>query len=125
MRDLIWILLFVYLAWGTQLAGTKLAGPVAGTFIAGTVLALAAGLLARSPSRPPRIVVILGGFFALTVGALALRGLAVIDGDQHVQGFNDLRDAVAQTAALTFGLVVGSVAATARRRKPSSPQILS
>lgn len=125
MRDLIWILLFVYLAWGTQLAATKLVGPVAGTFIAGTVLALAAGLLARSPSRPPRIVVILGGFFALTVGALALRGLAVIDGGQHVQGFNDLRDAVAQTAALTFGLVVGSVAATARARRPGSPQILS
>ena len=48
------------------------------------------------------------------MGALALRGLAVIDGGQHVQGFNDLRDAVAQTAALTFGLVVGSVAAAAR-----------
>ncbi len=123
MRDLIWVLLFVYLAWGTQLAGTKLVGPVAGTFIAGTVLALAAGLLARSPSRPPRIIVILGGFFALTVGALALRGLAVIDGGQHVQGFNDLRDAVAQTAALTFGLVVGSVAAAARLGRPQPGQL--
>ncbi|MGP8001218.1 MAG: threonine/serine exporter ThrE family protein [Streptosporangiaceae bacterium] len=125
LRDLGWILLFVYLAWGSQEGATRLVGPVAGTFLAGTVLALAAGLLARSLARPPRIVVILGGFFALTVGALALRGLAVIDGGQRVQGFNDLRDAVAQTAALTLGLVVGSVAAAAplpriRARSPVS-----
>lgn len=49
------------------------------------------------------------GFFALTVGALALRMLAVIDGGQHIQGFNDLRDAITQTLALTVGLVVGAL----------------
>jgi uncharacterized membrane protein YjjB (DUF3815 family) len=75
-------------------------------------LATATLTAARSggPRRlPPRIVLILAGFFALTVGALALCGLAVIDGGQHIQGFNDLRDAITQTLALTVGLVVGAL----------------
>jgi hypothetical protein len=47
-------------------------------------------------------VLILGGFFALTVGAVALRGLTAIDGGHTIQGFADLRDAVLQTAALAW-----------------------
>jgi uncharacterized membrane protein YjjB (DUF3815 family) len=72
-------------------------------------LALIAGLLERSDHLPPRIVLILGGFFALTVGAVALRGLTTIDGGYTIQGFYDLRDAILQTAALTLGLLVGAV----------------
>jgi hypothetical protein len=50
-------------------------------------------------------VLILGGFFALTVGALALRGLTTLDGGHQIEGFNDIRDAITQTGALTLGLV--------------------
>jgi hypothetical protein len=53
-------------------------------------------------SAPWGIVLILGGFFALTVGAVALRGLTAIDGGHTIQGFADLRDAVLQTAALAW-----------------------
>jgi uncharacterized membrane protein YjjP (DUF1212 family) len=109
LRDVPWIGLLVYLAWGVQLAATKIVGPTAGTFIAAVALALAAGLLERSDHLPPRIVLILGGFFALTVGAVALRGLTTLDGGYTIQGFYDLRDAILQTAALTLGLVVGAV----------------
>lgn len=108
MRDLPWILALTYLGWGVQLGMTKWVGPTAGTFVAAIALAAAAGLVERSPRRPPRIVVILGGFFALTVGALALRGLTTLDGGQSIQGFNDVRDAVTQTVALTLGLIVGT-----------------
>jgi uncharacterized membrane protein YjjB (DUF3815 family) len=109
MRDVPWILALVYLAWGVQVGATKIIGPDAGTFAAALALAAAAGLLERSPVRPPRIVLILGGFFALTVGSVALRGLTTIDGGYAIQGLNDLRNAVSQTAALTLGLVVGAV----------------
>jgi uncharacterized membrane protein YjjP (DUF1212 family) len=109
MRDVPWMLALTYLAWGAQFGVTRWIGSTAGTFVAATLLAVAAGYLEVSARRPPRIVLILGGFFALTVGALALRGLTTIDGGFTIQGFTDIRDAVTQTAALTLGLVVGAV----------------
>lgn len=66
-------------------------------------------------------MLIIGGFFALTVGALALRGLTTIDGGHQIQGLNDLRDSIMQTAALTLGLIVGAIpvlAFASRRRQP-------
>jgi uncharacterized membrane protein YjjP (DUF1212 family) len=108
MRDLPWMLALTYLAWGVQLALTRWAGPTAGTFVAAALLGAAAGWLERSPANPPRSVLIIGGFFALTVGALALRGLATLHGDHVIQGLNDLRDAVSLTVALTLGLIVGA-----------------
>jgi uncharacterized membrane protein YjjP (DUF1212 family) len=109
IHDVPWILALTYLAWGTQLGLTKWVGPTAGTFVAAALLAAAGGFLEQSPRNPPRIVLILGGFFALTVGALALRGLTTLDGGHEIQGFNDIRDAITQTAALTLGLIVGAV----------------
>jgi uncharacterized membrane protein YjjP (DUF1212 family) len=126
MRDVPWMLALTYLAWGVQFGMTRWVGPTAGTFAAAVLLAAAAGYLEGSARRPPRIVLILGGFFALTVGALALRGLTTIDGGFTIQGFNDIRDAVTQTAALTLGLVVGAVpvqavTASRARRMPVPP----
>jgi uncharacterized membrane protein YjjP (DUF1212 family) len=108
MRDLPWIMVLTYLAWGVQLGVTKWTGPTAGTFVAAVLLGAAAGALERSPRNPPRIVLIIGGFFALTVGALALRGLATLNGDHYIEGLTDLRDAVSLTVALTLGLIVGA-----------------
>jgi len=108
MLDLPWILGLTYLAWFVQLGVTRWAGPTAGTFAAALLLAAAAGALERSSRNPPRIVLIIGGFFALTVGALALRGLATLNGDHTIQGLSDLRDAISLTVALTLGLIVGA-----------------
>jgi uncharacterized membrane protein YjjP (DUF1212 family) len=126
MRDFGWILALTYLAWGVQLGVTRWAGPTAGTFVAAVLLGAAAGALERSPRNPPRIVLIIGGFFALTVGALALRGLATLNGDHYIQGLDDLRDAISLTVALTLGLIVGAapmLAVTPRRprRSPLPP----
>jgi uncharacterized membrane protein YjjB (DUF3815 family) len=123
LRDIPWVLALTYLAWGVQLGVTKWVGPDAGTFIAAGLLAASAGFLELSPSRPPRIVLILGGFFALTVGSVALRGLTTLDGGHSIQGFGDLRDAITQTAAITLGLIVGAVpvqAAAVRRRRAAA-----
>jgi uncharacterized membrane protein YjjB (DUF3815 family) len=128
MRDIPWILVLTYLAWGVQFGATKWVGPDAGTFIAAGLLAAAAGFLELSPSRPPRIVLILGGFFALTVGSVALRGLTTLDGGHSIQGFGDLRDAITQTAAITLGLIVGAVpvqAAAVRRRRLAAGKSLA
>jgi hypothetical protein len=67
-------------------------------------------------------VLILGGFFALTVGALALRGLATLNGDHVIQGLNDLRDAISLTAALTLGLIVSAAPMLTVSFRPRPPQ---
>jgi uncharacterized membrane protein YjjB (DUF3815 family) len=133
MRDVPWMLLLVYLAWGMQelvLAHSLVVpkegenGATAAVFVASTALAFAAGVLEQFRDLPPRGVTILGGFFALTVGAVALQGLTALAGNPQVQGFDDIRDATAESVALTLGLITGAVLAAAiaayRRRARSA-----
>jgi uncharacterized membrane protein YjjP (DUF1212 family) len=134
MRDVPWMLLLVYLAWGVQelvLAHSLVVpaegetGATAAVFVAATVLAFAAGALEQFRNLPPRGVTILAGFFALTVGAVALRGLTLLAGNPRIQGFNDIRDATEETIGLTLGLITGAVAAAAtaayrRRTRPAN-----
>ena len=54
-------------------------------------------------------MLILGGFFALTVGAVALRGLTTLEGGQTGVAVDDLRDSATQAIGLTIGLVVGTL----------------
>jgi uncharacterized membrane protein YjjP (DUF1212 family) len=133
VRDVPWMLLLVYLAWGVQelvLAHSLVVpqegetGATAAVFIAAAVLALAAGLLEQFRDLPPRGVTILAGFFALTVGSVALRGLTTLAGDPRVQGYSDIRNAVEETVGLTLGLIMGAapaaaIAAYRRRAQPA------
>ncbi|MEV0691628.1 threonine/serine exporter family protein [Streptomyces sp. NPDC050388] len=100
------LLLLVYVTVGVQSAFTKLAGETGGTFVAAVVLAATATLIARGPHRPPRLILILPGFFALTVGSLGMRGLTTLAGG-YVEGFQDLLKLVTIVTALALGLVVG------------------
>jgi len=130
MRDVPWMLLLVYVAWGLQelvLAHSLVVpqegetGATGAVFIAAAALAFGAGVLEQFRGLPPRGVTILAGFFALTVGAVALRGLTSLAGTPTVQGFADIRDATSETVALTLGLIAGAVPAAAigaYRRRP-------
>ncbi len=135
MRDVPWMLLLVHVAWGVQelvLAHSLVVpqegetGATGAVFIAATVLVFGAGALELFPGLPPRGVTILAGFFALTVGAVALRGLTSLAGNPTAQAFNDIRDATSETVALTLGLIAGAVPAVAigayrRRSGRASP----
>jgi uncharacterized membrane protein YjjB (DUF3815 family) len=133
MADLPWMLLLVYLAWAVQelvLAHSLVnpaegeTGSTAAVFVAAAVLAFAAGILEQFRQLPPRGVIILGGFFALTVGGVALSGLTALAGNPRLQGFSDIRDATSETFTLTLGLIAGAapaaaIATTYRRRARS------
>ena len=122
MRDVPWMLLLVYVAWGVQevvLAHSLVVpeegetGATGAVFLAAAALAFGAGVLETFRCLPPRGVTILAGFFALTVGAVALRGLTALAGTPTAQGFGDIRDATEETVALTLGLIAGAVPAAA------------
>ena len=119
-KDTLWLLLGVYVAFGVQLLFAWLFGAPAGTFVAAAVLTILGTLLARSPSRPPSLVIILGGVFVLTVGSMALRGLTTAAGGNLLESFKDFTDFVLIAGGLSFGLIVGTSVAYAilRRRDP-------
>ena len=116
-RDVRWVLLGVYLAWGTQLLGTWFFGAAAGTFVAALVLTFAGVLLGQKPSRPPTLVIILGGVFVLTVGSMALRGITTLAGGHLLESFHDLANFTEVAGGLTFGMIVGTTIAVALLRR--------
>ncbi len=116
-RDVGWLLLGVYVAWGVQLGVTWGAGDAAGTFAAATALTLLGALLARSPGRPPSLIIILGGVFVLTVGSMALRGITTLAGGHLIESYHDLSTFASVAGSLSLGLIVGtSIGSLVRRR---------
>ncbi|MEW1888959.1 hypothetical protein [Streptomyces sp. NBC_00523] len=105
------LLVLVYLTVGVQTGFTKLLGDVGGTFTAAVVLGAATTWLARRPGRPPRLVLVLPGFFTLTVGSLGMRGLTALAGGYAIEGFRDLTELITLVTAIGTGLLLGAVLA--------------
>ncbi|MFJ9578080.1 threonine/serine exporter family protein [Streptomyces sp. NPDC101191] len=120
-RRFFWgLLALVYLTVGVQSLVTGLAGEVAGTFVAAAVLAATATLLGRAPHRPPRLVLLLPGFFTLTVGSLGMRGLTTLAGGYAVEGFQDLLKLVTIVTAIAVGMLLGATLVPVTDRRSSS-----
>jgi uncharacterized membrane protein YjjB (DUF3815 family) len=120
-----WLIPTVIGTFLVQQGATRLVGDITGTLAAGIALGLFAGLASRPPGRPPRLVLILGGFFVLTVGGLGLRGAAALVGSDIVSGFDDLRDFFIQMPTVAIALALSVLAterseAGARRRLAAS-----
>ncbi|MFB6893863.1 threonine/serine exporter family protein [Kitasatospora sp. NPDC056327] len=109
------LLLLVYLTVGVLTLATWLVGEVAGTFVASVVLSAAATRIATRPAAPPRLLLLLPGFFTLTVGSLGMRGLTDLAGGHPIAGFRDLMELVTLVTAIAVGLPAGQVAAAVRR----------
>lgn len=116
------LLLLVYVTVGVQSAFTKVAGETGGTFVAAVFLAGAATLIDMKPHSPPRLILILPGFFTLTVGSLGMRGLTTLAGGYVIEGFKDLLKLVTIVTAIAVGLVVGG--ALTQRRDSAGPAAL-
>lgn len=118
-RRFFWPLLaLVYLTVAVQSAATKLIGETGGTFVAAVVLAAVATLASRGPERAPRLLLVLPGFFALTVGSLGMRGLTTLAGGHVVDGFSDLLELVLVVTAIAVGLVLGAILVPERKGGP-------
>ncbi|MFE5794972.1 threonine/serine exporter family protein [Streptomyces sp. NPDC056503] len=121
-RRFLWPLLaLVYLTVAVQSAATGLIGETGGTFVAAVVLAAVATLLSRGPERPPRLLLVLPGFFTLTVGSLGMRGLTSLAGGYVVDGFSDLLELVLVVTAIAVGLVLGATLVPERSARTEPP----
>lgn len=86
-------------------------GETGGTFVAAAVLAAVATRLTLRPDQPPRLVLLLPGFFTLTVGSLGMQGLTTLAGGYVIEGFHDLLTFVTIVTAIAVGLVFGATLA--------------
>jgi uncharacterized membrane protein YjjP (DUF1212 family) len=112
--DLGWVLGGVMGTFLAQQAVTRAVGEVTGTLVAGSLLGAYATWVSRSGRRPPRLVVVLGGFFVLTVGALGLRGVTALVGGQPVTGVENLVDFALQMPTVALGIGIGFLVAGRR-----------
>ncbi|MGW5243178.1 threonine/serine exporter family protein [Streptomyces sp. NPDC004129] len=120
------LLVLVYATVGVQSLFTKLIRETGGTFVAAVVLAAAANLLDRNPAFPPRLILILPGFFTLTVGSLGLRGLTALAGGYVIEGFQDMQKLITIVTAIAIGLVVGIALTHSRTTtRPTPPHASS
>lgn len=126
-RDVGWLLLGVYVAWGVQLGVTWAAGDAAGTLAAATALSLMGVLLGHHPDRPPSLVIILGGVFVLTVGSIALRGITTLAGGNLLESFHDFSTFARVAGSLSLGLIVGTSIGVGllRRRDPAVAEAIA
>ena len=104
-----WVLLVTLITCGSQQAGTTVFGEVIGTYLAAVVMIVVAIWISRDPTRPPCVVLALCGFFVLTVGALGLEGVTALVSGDPVAGFTDLLKMLTIGAAISIGLLTGSV----------------
>jgi uncharacterized membrane protein YjjP (DUF1212 family) len=102
-----------------QQGATRLAGDLAGTLVAGTALGAVANLLAAGPRRPPRLILLLGGFFVLTVGGLGVRGVTALFGGDPVSGVQNLADFALQVPTVAVAIALGVIVSDRWRRGPA------
>jgi uncharacterized membrane protein YjjB (DUF3815 family) len=117
VSDLGWVLAGVLGTFLVQQAVTRAVGDVTGTLVAGAVLGAYATWVASRGHRPPRLVIALGGFFVLTVGALGLRGVTALIGGQPITGVENLVDFLLQVPTVALGIGIGFLVAS-RQRSP-------
>lgn len=104
-----------------QQASTRLAGAVLGTLVAGAVLGAVAELLGRHPLRPPRLILLLGGFFVLTVGGVGVRGATSLIGGDVVSGLQNLTEFALQVPTVALAIASGILVSQHwRRRHPAA-----
>lgn len=105
----LWLVPGVLATYGLQQGATRVAGSVVGTLVAGVVLGAAANLLDAARRRPPRLILVLGGFFVLTVGGLGVRGITAMFGGDPVSGVHDLADFGLQVPTVALAIALGVV----------------
>ena len=113
---LLWLVPGVIGTFLLQQGATRLAGAVIGTLVAGAVLGACANLVGAHPRRPPRLILLLGGFFVLTVGGVGVRGATSLLGGDVLTGLQNLSDFAVQVPTVALAIAAGIILSDHRLR---------
>ncbi len=108
LRDWIWILLVVVVAWYAAMAGKLILDAPLGAFVGGLVVGLVGNLFARWTGRPGSILHT-PGLLLLVPGSVGFRSLNDLLNSDVVSGIQTGFLAVLTAVALTTGMIVASV----------------
>ena len=108
MRDLRWLWIIGFAAYGGTLLGSKLFGPEMGLGFGALLAGLGSNAFSRLRRRPS-LVALLPTLFLLTPGSVGLRSFAFLAQNDVYAGM----DAAFRTAFLAFALVAGLLIANA------------
>lgn len=122
-----WLVPTVLATFLLQQGVTRLADAVIGTVVAGAALGAFAERVSRSPGRPPRLILVLGGFFVLTVGGVGVRGVTALIGGDVVSGVRDLLDFGLQMPLVALSLAIGVLLSDVRlpRKQAAAARVTS
>lgn len=113
-----WLLLTLYLVWGSQFLTTLAGLGMLSGFVGGLTLVPIAAF-ARRHHGPPSQVVFLPAFWLLVPGALGLSGVSELVGTSDGSGLGDLLSTLLTVVAIALGVLVGSsLTRTAERYLP-------
>lgn len=113
-----WLLVTLYLAWGSQFLTTLAGLGMLSGFVGGLMLVPIA-YFAQRHHGPPSQVVFLPAFWLLVPGALGLSGVSELVGTNAGSGLADLLSALLAVVAIALGVLVGSsLTRTAQRYLP-------
>lgn len=118
---LVWLIPSVIATFLLQQGVTRAVGTILGTVVAGIALGAFANVVSASPRRPPRLVLVLGGFFVLTVGGMGVRGVTALMGADVVNGLRNLSDFLLQVPTVALALAVGVLLSGGTRTSLVSP----
>jgi uncharacterized membrane protein YjjP (DUF1212 family) len=103
----LWLTPSVLATYLLQQGATAMAGAVVGTLVAGVALAAFANFVDFREASPPRLILILGGFFVLTDGGVGVRGVTALFGSDVISGVDDLADFALQVPTVALALAIG------------------
>lgn len=108
-RDLLWMLLVLYIAMVGQSAGEYLFSPYFGAFVGATLMALSSELIARSPHRTPAMASQLLAFWFLVPGARGLLSVTSILSENIQSALVGLGEVLVLIIAIALGVLLGTL----------------
>lgn len=108
-RDLLWMLLVLYIAMVSQTLGERFLSPYFGALLGAMMMALSSELIARSPRRTPALVAQALAFWFLVPGSRGLLGVTNILGADYQSAVIGIGEMVGLMGAIAVGVLAGAL----------------
>lgn len=108
-RDLLWMLLVLYIAMLGQTLGEYFGNPYFGAFLGATLMALSSEIIARSPKRTPALVSQALAFWFLVPGARGLLSVTSILSEDYQSALIGLGEMTVLITSIALGVFLGTL----------------
>ncbi len=121
-RDLLWMLIVLFIAMLGQSFGERYVNSYVGAFLGALLMALSSEFIARSPRRTPAIASQMLAFWFLVPGARGLLSVTSILNENVQAAAIGLGQVVILITAISLGVLLGTVLVSPNKYAPVRPQ---